>query len=78
MVGKNNNGMQETALLRTFRHRHEAETARQLLYENGINAIIAGDDCAGCIDSLALPVTILVGRPDAARAEEILSHFMAE
>ena len=78
MVEKNNNDMQETVLLRTFRHRYEAETARQLLYENGIRAVIVGDDCAGCIDSLALPVTLIVSRQDAGRAEDILSHLMAE
>jgi hypothetical protein len=58
----------------TYRFRHEADFARHILAELGINAIVFADDAGGWHPELLLtrPVRLLVAAEDLAAAREAL------
>lgn len=65
--------MPATVVIKKFRHRHEAQLAKNILAEEGIEAIISADDCGGQLDITNAGVGIVVNSQDALRAKEILT-----
>ncbi|MFH1655053.1 MAG: DUF2007 domain-containing protein [Candidatus Omnitrophota bacterium] len=67
--------MADLISIKTFLHRHEAELAKGLLSEKGIEAIVQADDCGGYRPHLTFGtggVQLLVRKEDKQRAEEAL------
>jgi hypothetical protein len=67
--------MADLVNIKTFFQRHEAELAKGLLAEKGIEAIVSADDCGGMRRHLSLgmgQVKLLVNKEDAERAKEVL------
>lgn len=67
--------MANLALIRTFLYRHEAETAKGLLKERNIEAIILADDAGGYIPNASLGtgnVKLMVQEHDVSMATEAL------
>jgi hypothetical protein len=60
----------------TYNSRYEAEMAKGLLQEHGIQSIISADDCGGQLMGLSpilkKGVKLMVGREDSAEALEVL------
>lgn len=61
----------DTEVVGTFRLRHEAEFAQQVLDANDIQAIIIADDAVGQIMNA---VRLVVRAEDAQRAREVLGE----
>jgi len=68
--------MNEMKVVGTYSSRYEAEMARGLLQEQGIQSIISADDCGGQLMGLSPilknGVKLMVGGEDRAKAFEIL------
>ena len=67
--------------IRSFSQRHEAELAKGLLSEQGIEAIIQADDCGGMRPHLTLGtagVQLLIKREDVEKAKEILRTIKSD
>jgi hypothetical protein len=68
--------MSELVKIRNFNQRYEAEIARGLLEEGGIESIISADDCGGQLMGLLSlrmgGVKLLISEEDVVKAEEIL------
>jgi hypothetical protein len=67
--------MANLVLIKTFLHRHEAESARGLLKEQNIQSIILADDAGGKYPGASLGmgnVKLLVPEADAPKAKEFL------
>ena len=63
----------ELASIATFLYRHEAELAKSLLSEKGIEAIISADDLGGYRPDLSMGnVKLLVKKEDVEKAKEVL------
>lgn len=60
----------------TYRFRHEADFARNILAGAGINSIVSADDAGGWHPELLLqrPVRLLVDAEDVEAAREALMH----
>ncbi len=62
--------------VRVFNKRYEAEMAAELLREQGIESMIAADDCGGQLMGLTSPrksgVKLLVREEDKDKAMEVL------
>lgn len=63
----------ETAVVRTFRSRLEAEMAQGLLEGEGIRSQVTADDIGGQMPGM-LPARLAVLREDRERAERILDE----
>lgn len=61
----------ETAVIRTFRSRLEAEMAQALLEDHGIGSEISADDLGGQVPGM-LPARLAVLASNRERAEQIL------
>lgn len=61
----------ETAVIRTFRSRLEAEMAQALLDDHGIGSEISADDLGGQVPGM-LPARLAVLATDRERAEQVL------
>ena len=67
--------MANLTLVKTFLYRHEAEAAKGLLKEEGIEAIVSADDAGGYVPTASLGmgnVKLFVDETYAANAKEIL------
>src|SRR3989338_2467285 len=67
--------MPKLILIKTFLHRHEAEGAKGLLKEQGIESIVSADDAGGQYPGASLGmgnVKLLVQEPDVPKANEFL------
>jgi len=67
--------MADLVSIKTFMHRHEAELAKGLLAEKGIEAIVSADDCGGARPHLTFGmsgVQLLVKKEDEQKAKEVL------
>jgi hypothetical protein len=64
--------MVDTVIVKKFVHRHEAELAKNILAEEGVEAVVCADDCGGCLNISAAAVKLMVKKKDADRASEIL------
>ncbi len=68
--------MAELKTVKIFEMRYEAEMAKGLLQEQGIESMIAADDCGGQLMGLSsirkTGIKLLVRDEDQARAEEAL------
>jgi len=62
--------------VRIFNKRYEAEMAQELLREQGIESMIAADDCGGQLMGLTslrkVGVRLMVSQEDMAKAMEVL------
>lgn len=67
----------ETAVVRTFRSRLEAEMARGILEDEGIRSQVTADDLGGQLPGM-LPARLAVLREDRERAERILDEAGVE
>lgn len=63
-------------IVRTFNKRYEAEMAKGLLLEQGIESMIAADDCGGQLMSLTslrkVGVKLMVSQADKEKALDVL------
>jgi hypothetical protein len=66
----------DTAIIATFRFRHEGELARQILSDYGIQSVLIADDGGGMRPDLLTmrPIRLSVLATDAQRAREILGE----
>ena len=67
--------MAELIKIKAFPNRHEAELAKGLLAEKGIEALVSADDCGGMRHHLSFGmgrVQLLVKKEDVEKAQEIL------
>ena len=67
--------MADLVHIKTFFHRHGAESAKGLLAEKGIEAIVSVDDLANLRPHLSLGMgqaKLLVNKPDVEKAKEVL------
>lgn len=67
--------------IRTFTQRYEAEMAKGLLSEQGIESIILADDCGGQRPDLSVRmggVQLLIRKKDIEKANEILEILEKE
>lgn len=67
--------MSELKTVKIFEMRYEAEMAKELLLEQGIDAMIAADDCGGQLMGLSVRkrgIKLLVRDEDLENAEEAL------
>ena len=67
--------MADLIVIKTFMYRHEAELAKGLLTERGIDAIVSADDVGGFRPHLTFTgdgVRLLVKKEDVERANEAL------
>ncbi len=61
--------------VKNFLYRHQAEVAKGLLLDEGIEAIVSADDCGGYRPHLTFgmgAVKLLVKESDLAKAQEVL------
>ena len=61
--------------IKTFFHRHEAETAKGLLKEQGVESIVSADDAGGAVPTASFGmgnVKLLVQESDIPKAKEFL------
>ena len=66
--------MDDLVTVKTFMQRHEAEMAKGLLDEQGIESTISADDCGGYRPHLSLGmggVKLLVKKEDIEKTQEI-------
>ena len=64
----------DTAIVGSFRYRHEAEMARSFLEMEGVEAMVAGDDAGGMEPGIMSPARVIVRAEDASRARDILAR----
>ena len=66
--------------IRTFLYRHEAEMAKELLEQSGIEVMISSDDHGGVRPSLAYAggVDLLIKKEDVSKATELLNNAFGE
>ncbi len=67
--------MSELKIVKIFEARYEAEMAEGLLNQQGIESMIAADDCGGQLMGLSVRkrgIKLLVREEDIERAEEAL------
>ena len=64
----------DTEVVATFRFRHEAEIAQQMLATNDIFSMVAADDAGGWQPMIMAPVRLIVRTADAQRAREVLGE----
>ena len=67
--------MAELKIVKIFEMRYEAEMAKGLLLEQGIESMIAADDCGGQLMGLSVKkrgIKLLVRDEDMAKAMEVL------
>ena len=66
--------MEDLVIVREFLKRHDAEMARDLLWNNGIKGVVVADDCGGCRPHMlyATAAKLLIKNEDLVRAQEIL------
>ena len=65
--------MEDFIVVKTFVHHHEAELAKGLLTEKGIDSSISADDAGGTYSSLSFGnVKLLVARNDLDNASKVL------
>ena len=68
--------MEELVVIKSFRYRHEAEQARELLRNNGIETVVSGDDAGGYRPDLGMwKNCLLVQTRDVEKAKELLEVF---
>lgn len=75
MQSKRVDDVEEFVVARIFTFRHEAEIARGMLEADGIESVIAADDCGGLRPFLGAAsggARLLVRRADAHRAKNLL------
>lgn len=67
--------MAETAVVRTFGYRHEAEFARETLKAAGIESVLMGDDAGGAYAGMSFSrqIRLLVRADDVDEARALLS-----
>ena len=73
--------MDELIEIRTYYHRHDAELAKNLLWEQGIAAFISADDVGGYRPHLVLStggIRLSVNKNDEVRTQEILKAWEEE
>ena len=60
----------------TYRYRHEAELAKEILAGNGIESIVSADDAGGWRPELLMtrPVRLLVDADDLEEARDLLEQ----
>ena len=62
-----------------YRYRHEAEMRRSLLEDEGIDAVVVGDDAGGMYPIFQTgTIRLVVGPDDVERARAILAEFDSE
>jgi hypothetical protein len=63
-----------------YRYRHEAEMRRSLLEDEGIDAVVVGDDAGGMYPGIfpTGSIRLVVGPDDVERARAILAEFDSE
>jgi hypothetical protein len=68
--------MADTAVVRTFGYRHEAEFARETLKAAGIESVLMGDDAGGAYAGMSFSrqIRLLVRTSDLDQARAILSE----
>jgi hypothetical protein len=66
----------KTTIVATFRYRHEAELAKQILSDFGIESILLADDSGGMRPELLMmrPIRLAVLAGDEQRAREVLGE----
>lgn len=67
--------MLDLICIKVFLNRFEAELAKNLLEDSGINSVISADDCGGLRPDIGFStgnVSLLVGKDDYEKAKEIL------
>ncbi len=64
----------ETEVVATFRYRHEAELAQQMLAAHDIFSMVAADDAGGWQPWIMADVRLIVRVADAQRAREVLGE----
>ncbi|MFH1692157.1 MAG: DUF2007 domain-containing protein [Candidatus Omnitrophota bacterium] len=70
--------MQDLEEVKVFVNRFEADCAKNLLEQEGIEAMVSADDCGGLRPHLSLAtggVRLLVKCQDVDRAKDILQAF---
>lgn len=75
MQSKRADQVEQFVVARMFTFRHEAEIARGMLEAEGIEAVIAADDCGGLRPFLGAAsggARLLVRRGDAEKARKLL------
>ena len=62
--------------IKTFSSRQDAELAKGLLFANGVNAVVSGDDCGGIHPGLSFStgVRLSVKKEDIMNAKRIFSE----
>lgn len=73
--------MNDLINIRTFTQRYEAEMAKGLLSEQGIESIILADDCGGQRPDLSVRmggVQLVIRKEDIEKANEILETLEIE
>jgi hypothetical protein len=64
----------DTEVIATFRCRHEAEIAQQLLAAHDIFSMVSADDAGGWQPFIMADVRLMVRTADAQRAREVLAE----
>jgi hypothetical protein len=64
----------DTEVIATFRFRHEAEIAQQLLAAHDIFSMISADDAGGWQPFIMADVKLIVRTADAQHAREVLGE----
>ena len=64
----------DTEVVATFRYRHEAEMAQQLLAANDIFSMVSTDDAGGWQPVIMPGARLIVRQGDAQRAREVLGE----
>lgn len=75
MQNKRADDLEELVVSRIFTFRHEAEIARGMLEADGIEAVIASDDCGGqkpLMGAASGGARLLVRRSDAEKVRKLL------
>lgn len=73
--------MDDLMLVSTFLYRHQADHAKGLLEDQGIESMVSADDCGGIRPNLSFGtggVRIFVNKEDYKKAKEILSVLEEE
>lgn len=75
MQNKRADGVEELVVAHVYTFRHEAEIARGMLEADGIEAVIAADDCGGLrplMGAASGGAKLLVRRSDVEKARKLL------
>ena len=63
----------DTACIRTFASRTQAEVARSILDAQGIKSFVAGDDAGGMYPPLIGGIKLIVSTKDKKKAMEVIN-----